>query len=255
VPFLTRRRALALCLPLLAGVLPARAEIEAVIAGAKPSVLAVGTFNALNNPGFRFRGTGFVVDDGTHAITNAHVLPMSGDADAGDRLIVVLSGGDGRQGRGAKVVATDAVFDLALLKFDGAPLPALKLAPEAAVPDGRAVVLVGYPIGVVFGFVPVSHRGIVAATVPVAQPLPNARLLDQRTVHRMRQGSFDILQLDATAYPGNSGSPLLDADSGLVLGVINSVHVKATRESALTHPTGISYAIPVRHAAALLQRR
>ena len=43
----------------------------------------------------------------------------------------------------------------------------------------------------------------------------------------MRQGSFDVYQLDATAYPGNSGSPLLDADSGKVLGVINSVFVKA----------------------------
>ncbi|WP_284615927.1 S1C family serine protease [Aquabacterium humicola] len=255
---LTRRRVLPpllLLLPFLAGIAPAQAEIEAVIAASKPSVLAVGTFNALNNPGFRFRGTGFVVDDGTHAVTNAHVLPMTGDADAGDRLIVVLSGSDGRQGRGAKVIASDPVYDLALLKFEGAPLPALKFAPDAAVPDGRAVVLVGYPIGVVFGFVPVSHRGIVAATVPVAQPLPNARLLDQRTVYRMRQGSFDILQLDATAYPGNSGSPLLDADSGLVLGVINSVHVKATRESALSHPTGISYAIPARHASALLQQR
>jgi S1-C subfamily serine protease len=61
-----------------------------------------------------------------------------------------------------------------------------------------------------------------------------------------------VLQLDATAYPGNSGGPVLDAASGRVVGVVNMVLVKAGRESALSQPTGISYAVPVRHLLALM---
>jgi serine protease Do len=43
-----------------------------------------------------------------------------------------------------------------------------------------------------------------------------------------------------------------DVRSGKVIGVINSVMVKGTKESALRDPSGISYAIPVRYARALL---
>ncbi len=235
----------------------ALAGLVEVVEAAKPAVLAVGTTNALKSPRFSFRGTGFVVGDGNHLITNAHVLPPPSEADPADRLSVVLAKpSDDRDVRAASVVATDPVHDLALLKFDGPSLAPLPLAESsAAARDGTAVVLIGYPIGVVLGFVPVTHRGIVAATVAIAQPQPSSRQLNERAIARMRQGNFDVYQLDATAYPGNSGSPLLDADTGRVLGVINSVFVKASRESALSQPTGISYAIPIRHAIELMNRR
>lgn len=241
---------------LLLAALPSRAGLVEVIEATKPSVLAVGTINPLNSPRFRFRGTGFVVADGNHAITNAHVLPLPADSDFTDRFSVVPPGAKVDQdARLATVVTTDLVYDLALLKFEGAPLPALKLSAEGPVPDGRSIALIGYPIGVVLGFTPISHRGIIAAKVPLAQPLPAARQLDEKTVARMRQGSFNVYQLDATAYPGNSGSPLLDAETGQVLGIVNSGFVKASRESALSQPTGITYAIPARHAAELAARR
>lgn len=251
------RRGAAVLLLSLGLVHGALAGVVEVVDAAKPSVLAVGTANALKNPRFSFRGTGFVVGDGNHLITNAHVLPAAADADPADRLAVVLARPrDDRDVRAATLVATDPLHDLALLKFEGPAVPALPLAdPAAPAKDGSAVVLIGYPIGVALGFIPVTHRGIVAATVGIAQPQPNSRQLNERTVARMRQGSFDVYQLDATAYPGNSGSPLLDADSGKVLGVINSVFVKASRESALSQPTGISYAIPVRHVLELMDRK
>ena len=63
---------------------------------------------------------------------------------------------------------------------------------------------------------------------------------------------FRVYQLDATAYPGNSGSPLYDPASGEVLGVMNMVFVKSTKENVLSDPSGISYAIPVEYLQRLL---
>jgi S1-C subfamily serine protease len=61
-----------------------------------------------------------------------------------------------------------------------------------------------------------------------------------------------VFQLDGTAYPGSSGSPVYDVATGEVIAIINSVLVKATKESALAQPSGITYAIPAHRLADLL---
>ena len=63
-----------------------------------------------------------------------------------------------------------------------------------------------------------------------------------------------MLQLDATAYPGNSGSPLYDPETGAVYGIVNMVFVKGTKENALSHPSGITYAIPANYIRGLVER-
>ena len=73
-------------------------------------------------------------------------------------------------------------------------------------------------------------------------------------VLRQLQQPFLIYQLDGTAYPGNSGSPVYSVVDGTVVAVINMVYVKQTKESVLSNPSGISYAIPSRHLRALLAR-
>ena len=65
---------------------------------------------------------------------------------------------------------------------------------------------------------------------------------------------FDVYQLDVVAYPGNSGSPVYNIETGKVIGVVNSVFVKGTKESALERPSGISYAIPVKYVYDLLKK-
>jgi S1-C subfamily serine protease len=65
---------------------------------------------------------------------------------------------------------------------------------------------------------------------------------------------YDVMQLDATAYPGNSGSPVFDQQTGRVVGVINSVLVKGNKEAALQKPSGITYAIPVRFVHELIKQ-
>jgi len=63
-----------------------------------------------------------------------------------------------------------------------------------------------------------------------------------------------VFELDAIAYPGNSGSPVWHPDTGEVLGVLNSVYVKGAKETALSAPSGISYAIPAKYVRALLDQ-
>lgn len=235
----------------------AKAGLPETVAAVKPSVAAVGVYSALSSPRFGFRGTGFVVGDGRTLVTNAHVLPDNPD-DPG----LVLRIGSARpdadvepQTRKLRLLALDRAHDLALLRIAGDPLPALELAASGSAREGQAVAFIGFPVGGLLGFSPVTHRGIIASITPILLPPPTARQLSAAAVAQLRQGAFDILQLDATAYPGNSGGPLFDSQTGQVLGVINMVLIKGSRESALSNPTGITYAIPVRFVQDLLARQ
>jgi S1-C subfamily serine protease len=231
----------------------ARAGLVQTIERLRASVLPVGTYSATDSPRFGFRGTGFVVGDGTLVATNFHVLPKDAELDSGPRLAVLLRRThDEGEVRPAKVLLTDREHDIVLLKIEGPALPALALDDSRSVREGEAIGLMGYPIGGVLGFAPVTHHGIVASITTIALPAANASQLDPRAITRLREGNFQVLQLDATAYPGNSGGPVFDADSGVVIGIVNMVLVKGSRESALSAPTGISYAIPVRHLRALM---
>lgn len=231
----------------------ARADLVDILPRIKHSVVAVGTYQRTRGPAFRFLGTGFVVGNGRLVATNAHVLPETLAADQLEILVVVQSGESGQVVRQATRAAVDRNHDLAILKLDdGATLPALSLGGGGNVREGQAIAFTGFPIGNALGMTPVTHRGIVAAITPIGIPQGNARDLNPALVRRLGAGAFSVYQLDATAYPGNSGSPVFDPESGDVVGVINMVFVKTTKESVLSDPSGISYAIPVEHLRALL---
>ena len=236
--------------------LDCRAGLIEIVAKVKPSIVAIGTYNAVDNPRFGFRGTGFVVADGILVVTNAHVLPEGGGDGGEARLVVRVTGGPGgAELRPASLVSLDAAHDLALLRIAGAALPTLAIAQPQGIHEGQSIAFIGFPIGGLLGFTPVTHRGIISAITPVALPMPAARQLNEKTVQRLRAGSFDVYQLDATAYPGNSGGPVLDIETGEVVGVINMVLIKGTKESALSQPSGISYAVPASFVDALLKKR
>ncbi len=253
-----RRRFVSLIVGVVFGVSATgvRADLPAAIQKVKPSVLIVGTFKATNSPRFALRGTGFVVAEGNIAITNAHVIPAASEMDADTRIAVqVRTGQSDLDMRFATVLDIDKTHDLAMLQFEGPPVPKLHVRDSDAVQEGQAIAFMGFPIGGVLGFSAVTHRGIVSSRTAIALPTSTASRLDVRTLRSLREGSFDIFQLDATAYPGNSGGPLFDAESGEVLGVINMVFVKGTKESALTNPSGITYAIPSKFVLRMLGSR
>jgi S1-C subfamily serine protease len=228
------------------------AELARTVAAVKPSVVGVGTFERTRSPATVFVGTGFVVGDGLDVITNAHVVPEALDPARREQLGVVLADGNNVVFRPAELVTRDVEHDLAHLRLSGTPLPALALAAPDSAREGQALAFTGFPLGMVLGLHHATHRALVAAITPVVLPSLSSKRLDARAIMQLQRAPFEILQLDATAYPGNSGSPLYDPDSGAVVGVINMVFVKGLKESAITAPSGISYAVPVRYVHQLL---
>lgn len=228
------------------------ANLEDVVATIKPSIVGVGTYQRTRSPAFRFMGTGFAVGGGNHIATNAHVIPANVAEDQMETLVVAQSDGEQVAIRKASRVAMDRSSDLAVLRIEGTPLPVVSLAEGNLVRDGRSVAFTGFPIGSALGLTPVTHRGIISAVTPISIPQANSRDLNPVVIKRLSQGAFRVYQLDATSYPGNSGSPLYDAETGEVLGVLNMAFVKSTKENVLSDPSGISYAIPIAYLRALL---
>ena len=246
-----------LLLSALAGLVTvgAHADISDAIARVKPSIVIVGSYKSTDSPRFRLRGTGFVVGDGNLVVTNAHVLPGPSEDLAGASLAIQVRVGERElQMRQAEVLELDRVHDLALMRFQGPPVPAIPVRESDSVREGQSVAFTGFPIGQALGFSPVTHRGMISSITPSPMPAPTASQLNESTIRAARAGAFDIFQLDGTAYPGNSGGPLFDPENGDVLGIVNMVFIKGTRESALSQPSGISYAIPSKFILQLLAR-
>ncbi|RZJ12624.1 MAG: serine protease [Rubrivivax sp.] len=250
---LPRRRLLGVLAGMLGGATWASAEtMPNLIARVKPSVVAVGSYGLMDTPRFGFRAAGFAVADGLHVLTNAHVVPEETPGRIDRSIAVEVWQGDGQwQLRSARLLGRDVRNDLALLAIDGPALPALKLAEQDAV-EGTEIALMGFPIGNALGQVITTHRGMVSAWTSIAMPAGGPAGLNPRAIRQLRDGAFKVMQLDAIAYPGNSGGPVLDVETGLVVGVLQGGIVKGTKEAALSAPTGITYAVPVSTAAKLL---
>ncbi|GAB3001959.1 trypsin-like peptidase domain-containing protein [Psychrosphaera aestuarii] len=222
----------------------------------KQSVVGVGVYNPLSAPRYQLRGTGFVVSsNATSSIiaTNHHVV--NGDEYLADKAQISVHVGESTKARfyNATLIAQDERADVAIIKID-APLPAMQLSgAKYNAPAGSQIMMAGLPIGSVLGLFKAINIGYVSAFVPQAIPQQNASQLSIEMIKRLRDPLF-VYQLDVTAYPGNSGSPVVEVKSGKVIAIINSVLVKKTRESVLSDPSGISYAIPVSEIHELLKQ-
>lgn len=250
------RSALKIALLLLCATPAALADFADTLAQLRPSVVAVGTAYPQrqpigNKPPNTVLASGFVVHDGRYVITNDHVIPEKLDVDNRQQLVVFSGRGSAAVVHVAKPRLRDPGHDLALLEIAGEPLPALVLANDGGIREGEDVAFTGFPIGAVLGLFPATHRGIVAAITPMVRVAGSSRELTSVQLARLRD-PIEVYQLDAIAYPGNSGSPVYRPDNGEVIGVVNSVFVKESRETLLERPSGISYAIPVKYVRALL---
>jgi serine protease Do len=231
----------------------ALADVADTLLVVKPGVVGVGTFNPTGSPRANLQGTGFAVLDGSYVVSCAHIFGKPLDSEKKETHAIFIGRDRQVKVRSARLIATDMEHDLALLKIDGDPLPALKLGDSTRVREGWQLYFTGYPIGSVLGLNPSTHRAGLAAIIPIYTPVAHATQLNVRTLKQARD-PYEVFELDAVAYPGNSGSPVWDPDSGAVLGVVNSVYVKGAKEAALTDPSGISYAIPAKYVRQMLEQ-
>lgn len=230
----------------------AATDLPAQITRLKPSVVAVALYNPTAAPRLKLLGSGFVVSPGNLVVTNFHVVSAPADITKNETYVVLS--GHGQQPRVHPITQTrtDARHDLAVLEI-GEKLPPVNLAPPEYIAEGTELAFTGYPITGVLGLYPATHRALLSAVTPIVIPADHSQALSAASVRQMRD-PFLIYQLDGTAYPGNSGSMLYRQDNGEVVGIINMVLIKKSKEAVLSDPSGISYAIPVKHLHQLLQQ-
>jgi S1-C subfamily serine protease len=221
------------------------------IARIKQRVVGIGTYEKMRRPPAIVFATGFAVLDGKHVITNAHAIPEKLDTQHKEFLALFIGQGQDAAVLEATVAAIDEDHDLCLLSFEGKALPPMLLGEDLSVKEGEIYAFTGYPIGAILGLYASTHRGMISAVTPIAIPSNAIRPLDKKLANRLQE-PYEVYQLDATAYPGNSGSPLYNINNGEVIGIINKVFVQSTKENAITDPSGITYAIPIQHVKKLL---
>ena len=202
--------------PIAAAPVPSGEEPAAAVAKALlPTVVEIRHDNGL--------GSGFVYDRNGYIMTAAHVVQGV------DRVDVRLYDGTKLTGR---VVGTDEVNDVAVVKVDRTGLPAAPLAVGQAVQVGQLAVAIGSP----FGLNETVTAGIISAT------------------DRVLQDGREVIQTDAPINPGNSGGLLADR-RGRVIGINDAIRPGDNSDGNV----GIGFAIPidlaVRSAAAIAQGR
>jgi serine protease Do len=158
-------------------------------------------------------GSGVIVSKDGYILTNHHVVSGA------EKIKVRLS--DGRELDG-KVVGSDELTDVAVVKVEGPDLVPAEFADSDALEVGEWVVAIGSP----FGFSSTVTSGIVSAKGRTNVNLPTGDEAYQ-----------DFIQTDAAINPGNSGGPLLNLD-GKIVGINSAI---ASRSGGYE---GIGFAIP-----------
>jgi 2-alkenal reductase len=208
------------------GIAPADApdgSVAQAAASLAPSVVTVvnhlqtgsGPFGQVDQ-GSQASGSGVVISDQGHVVTNAHVV------DGADKLEVILSDGTTLP---ATLVGSDVFSDLAVLKIDAGAAPAAILGDSDAILPGDTVIAIGSPLGDLTNTVTV---GVVSA---------KDRNLETSSGFQME----GMLQTDAAINSGNSGGPLVGL-RGEVVG-INTLVVRGSGLSGTT-TEGLGFAIP-----------
>ncbi len=233
----------------------------AVAAKAGPSVVTINVTGS-NQAG---TGSGVILSSDGYVLTNTHVVTLDG-ASASGTIEVTTWGGKLYK---AKVVGTDPVVDLAVIKIEGASgLPAIEFGDSSKINVGDKVIAIGAPLAlpntVTDGIVSALNRSIQIASSAV----PNRSGSDNSTPNdgsspynfwnfgegggsgpgsRSSQTadiSLPVIQTDAAINPGNSGGALLDSDGKLIGINVAIASTGSASSSAQSGSIGVGFAIP-----------
>ncbi|MEU1373386.1 trypsin-like peptidase domain-containing protein [Streptomyces triculaminicus] len=203
-------------------------SIAGIAARALPGVVTIH----VSGSGEQGTGTGFVLDNKGHILTNNHVVQPAGSSGS---ISVTFNGG---QTAKATLVGRDGGYDLAVIKVSGVSnLTPLALGNSDSVRVGDSVVAIGAP----FDLAGTVTTGIISAK---ERPI---------TAGGKKQDGSDVsyvdaLQTDAPINPGNSGGPLMDSRAR-VIGVNSAIRSAGESESGGQGGSiGLGFAIPINQA-------
>jgi 2-alkenal reductase len=201
---------------------PEESDLVDIYKRSNPGVVAIQVLTTSGNG----LGSGFVIDEEGHIITNFHVIEGVSD--------IEVDFPSGFKTRG-EVIGTDPDSDLAVVKVNAPPeeLHPLPLGDSSEIKVGQTVVAIGSP----FRFNGTMTTGIISSL--------------GRTLSSLRTapgGSFftagDIIQTDAAINPGNSGGPLLNLN-GEVIGVNRAIETYNINAEEDPLNSGIGFAIAI----------
>jgi putative serine protease PepD len=201
-----------------------------VAATVEPGVVSI----SVAGPAGSGEGSGVVIDDQGHVLTNHHVVaPAAG----GGRVQVSTT--DSRVFP-ARVVGTDPATDLAVLQLADPPedLRAVELGDSEEVAVGQPVMALGNPLGL-------SHTVTVGIVSALDRPVTTQNTTGaQGTVAPV---VTNAIQTDAAVNPGNSGGALVDA-AGRLIGINSSIATLGATAGGQGGSIGLGFAIPVNQA-------
>ncbi|WP_107057405.1 S1C family serine protease [Streptomyces sp. NRRL S-646] len=208
-------------------------SVAGIAARALPSVVTLHVTGADESG----TGTGFVLDDQGHILTNNHVVePAAGSTGGTGEISVTFNSGDTAK---ATVVGRDSGYDLAVVKVGNVRgLKPMPLGNSDNVQVGDPVVAIGAPFDL---------EGTVTAGIISAKERPITAGGDSSDGSDVSY--VDALQTDAPINPGNSGGPLLDSKAR-VIGINSAIRSadSSSDESGQAGSIGLGFAIPVNQA-------
>lgn len=170
---------------------------------------------------YKSMGSGFIISQNGLVVTNQHVVTKYAK-----KIVVSLPGGEQYN---AKVIGSDKLFDLALLKIQAArTFPSVHFGNSDSVLVGEWALALGNPFGLFSASQPSVTIGVVSALHRDFRPNPNKP-----------RAYPDMIQTDAAINSGNSGGPLVDSQ-GNVIGVNTFIYTGGTGNGFV----GLGFAIP-----------
>ena len=206
---------------------PLRAEngsVVAVAARVLPSTVQILANGGAGGAGSgAATGSGFVLDDKGHVVTNNHVV--AGATDSGELQVV----DENKRTYDATIVGRSKVYDLAVLEVDSSRLRPASIGSSQILRVGDTVVAIGSPLGlsstVTSGIVSATERPVTAGDGGDASYI-------------------NALQTDAAINPGNSGGPLVNL-RGQVVGVNSAIATTGGALGGASGNIGVGFAIPM----------
>jgi len=216
--------------------------IEGVASKVLPSVVQLKV-TGQNEAG---SGSGIILTSDGTILTNNHVAAVAGDGGS-----ISVSFNDGTTAK-AKIVGTDPVTDLAVVKAEGVKgLTAADIGRSSDLKVGEGVVAIGSPFGlgatVTSGIVSALNRAVSVSSSEGGQGSPQDPFgLQQQpqSPQADQTTTYPAIQTDAAINPGNSGGPLVNM-SGQVIGINSSIRSSSSSATEQGGSIGLGFAIPM----------